>query len=458
MTSEVSIVLSISELTRRIKSALAERIGTVAVEGEISNIKRYSSGHTYFVLKDESAQLSAVLFSGVREALPDTSCLKDGQKVRAEGPISVFEGRGQYQMVVRKMVSAGAGDLLARYEQLKKKLQEEGLFESARKKPLPLLPRRIGVVTSPSGAVLHDILNVLRRRFPGMGILLTPVKVQGEGAADSIANAVRWLNASCGAHSKRPVDVIILGRGGGSLEDLWAFNEEVVARAIYDSRIPVISAVGHAVDYALSDFVADLRAPTPSAAAELVVKPKAEFESGVRQCSEQMSRLLHQRVDLIRDRLRRLRAAAVLTRPEQVLSRYAQRVDHWEMRMTHVIQRSAVRARQRCEVSSARLHNVRERRIDELRVRIERCFEDMRSRTTGRVGELRIRVSQMDRQLVLLNPLKILDRGYSLTRLADGSLVRSVGDVSPGCELRTVLRDGWIGSTVGRSANNGGTR
>ena len=342
-------ILSITELTRRIKGVLTDNIGSVVVEGEISNIKRYSSGHTYFVLKDESAQLSAVMFSSVREKLADASCLKDGQRVRAGGQISVFEGRGQYQLIVRSIESAGAGVLMERYEALKKKLHEEGLFDKSRKKLLPMLPQRIGVVTSPTGAVIHDMLNVLHRRFSNIEILLTPVKVQGEGAANSIAKAVKWLNSSCCEGSKRQVDVIIIGRGGGSLEDLWAFNEEVVARAVSDSLIPVISAVGHEVDYALSDFVADLRAPTPSAAAELVVQPKIEFEGMLLQYSDDMLKALIQRRDLLKQRLQRLAASAVLTRPEQALSRYAQRVDHFEMRLLHAVQQSAVKARQRTE-------------------------------------------------------------------------------------------------------------
>ena len=444
-------ILSITELTRRVKAVLSEKIGTVLVEGEISNIKRYSSGHTYFVLKDESAQLSAVLFSGVRENLSDSSCLKDGQRVRAGGQISVFEGRGQYQLIVRSIENAGAGALMERYEKLKKKLHEEGLFDESRKKPLPMLPQRIGVVTSPTGAVIHDMLNVLHRRFPNIEILLTPVKVQGEGSANSIAKAVKWLNFSCGSGSRRQVDVIIVGRGGGSLEDLWAFNEEIVARAVSDSVIPVISAVGHEVDYALSDFVADLRAPTPSAAAELVIQPKIEFEAMLRQYSDDMLRALTQRRDLLKQRLQRLASSAVLTRPEQALARYAQKVDHLEMRLLHSVQQSAVKARQRTERSAGRLQIVRERRVAELRNRINRACERMQVVLPSECQRLKERVSALERQLVLLNPLKVLDRGYSLTRLADGTLIRSVKDVAPCKDVVTMLKDGTFTSTVQRS-------
>jgi exodeoxyribonuclease VII large subunit len=441
-------VLSISELTHRIKGILSEEIGSVVVQGEISNIKRYSSGHTYFVLKDERAQLNAVLFAGARAQLNVESCLKDGQLVRAGGQISVFEGRGQYQLIVRKIEGAGIGQLLERYEQLKKKLSEDGLFDQAHKQPLPLLPGRIGVVTSPSGAVIHDMLNVLRRRFPNMNVLLAPVKVQGEGAAESIARAVRWLNESCGEGSSRQVDVIIVGRGGGSLEDLWAFNEEIVARAIYESRIPVISAVGHEVDYALSDFVADLRAPTPSAAAELVVRSRAEFESLLQQRADQMKRLLLQRCDILRHRLRRSASSPVLNHPDQAMARYAQRVDHLDMRLRHAVRRELLRVRGRYDRSCAGFNHLRERKIDDLRTRLGGYWENMRRCVQTRCLRLRDSMEHHERQLLLLNPLNILERGYSLTRTKDGLLIRSVADVKSGSVVLTMLKDGKLISEV----------
>ncbi|HOE62020.1 MAG TPA: exodeoxyribonuclease VII large subunit, partial [Kiritimatiellia bacterium] len=250
--------LTVSELTRRIRQTLEDEIGSVWVEGEISNCKRYSSGHTYFVLKDEKAQLNAVLFAGTQALLDPALRLEDGLRVRVFGEITVFESRGQYQLKVRKVEEAGQGDLMRRFEELKRRLQAEGLFEDARKRPLPRLPQRIGVVTSPTGAVIHDILSVLGRRFPNVQVRLAPVKVQGEGAAEEIAEAVAQFNRMCGSGSDWPADLLIVGRGGGSLEDLWAFNEECVVRAVAESVIPVISAVGHNVDYTLCDFAADL--------------------------------------------------------------------------------------------------------------------------------------------------------------------------------------------------------
>ncbi|MEI7903119.1 MAG: exodeoxyribonuclease VII large subunit, partial [bacterium] len=281
MPSAASQVYTVSELTRQIKQTLEDEVGHVWVEGEISNYKVYGSGHAYFSLKDATAQLSAVLFAGTRAGVSPVPRLADGQRVRAYGEITVFENRGQYQLIVRKIEAAGVGALMQRFEELKNKLQAEGLFDSSRKRSLPRLPQRIGIVTSPTGAVIHDMLNVLGRRFPNLQIRLVPVKVQGAGAAEEIAEALALFNRVFGPGSSWPTDVLIVGRGGGSLEDLWAFNEEVVARAVAGSAIPVISAVGHEVDFSLCDFAADLRAPTPSAAAELAVAPKGEVEAEV---------------------------------------------------------------------------------------------------------------------------------------------------------------------------------
>ncbi|OGV74134.1 MAG: exodeoxyribonuclease VII large subunit, partial [Lentisphaerae bacterium RIFOXYA12_FULL_60_10] len=256
--------LTVTELTRRIRAALEQGIGPVVVEGEVSNVRRPSSGHCYFTLKDETAQIAAVLFRGVLETLRIVP--KDGLQVRVRGELTVYEKNGNYQILVRHLEETGRGSLQARFEQLKSRLQQEGLFDAARKRPLPVLPRHIGIVTSPTGAAIRDILQVLSRRFPNLHVLVAPVRVQGDGAAEAIAAAIDRLN------QRADLDVLIIGRGGGSLEDLWAFNEEVVARAVFRSRLPVISAVGHEIDFTISDFVADVRAPTPSAAAEIVVR------------------------------------------------------------------------------------------------------------------------------------------------------------------------------------------
>ncbi|MCF7838982.1 MAG: exodeoxyribonuclease VII large subunit, partial [Candidatus Marinimicrobia bacterium] len=263
--------LSISELTRRIRLRLEDDFGTVWVEGEISNLKRQPSGHMYFTLKDGGAQLSAVLFAGSQRGLAFQPA--EGQQVRARGQISVYEPRGQYQLIVRELAPAGQGALLEAFEQLKRQLEADGLFAAGHKQKLPLLPARIGLITSPTGAAVRDILQVLGRRYPRREILLAPTLVQGEKAAAQLKGALEWLDA----HDA--VDVIIIGRGGGSLEDLWCFNDEALARAVYACRIPVISAVGHETDFTICDFVADLRAPTPSAAAELVIRPYADWSA-----------------------------------------------------------------------------------------------------------------------------------------------------------------------------------
>jgi exodeoxyribonuclease VII large subunit len=248
-------IYRVTELTRRIKAVLEDEVGTVWVEGEVSNAKLMTNGHLYFTLKDETSQLTAAFFrfqqSGARVEV------KDGAKLRALGRITVYEPRGQYQLIVQKLEAAGQGSLQEAFEKLKGKLNQEGLFDSARKRPLPRLPRHIGIVTSPTGAAIRDMLQILGRRFPNLHIVVAPVRVQGEGAAEEIAAALDLLN------QRADLDVLIVGRGGGSLEDLWAFNEEAVARALARSRLPVISAVGHEIDFTISDFVADVRAPHP---------------------------------------------------------------------------------------------------------------------------------------------------------------------------------------------------
>ena len=277
-------IFSVSELTKQIRSLLENNFAEVWIAGEISNFRSPGSGHFYFTLKDDQAQLSAVMFRGANARLPFK--IEDGQEVICHGRVTVYESRGQYQIVVDHCDPKGIGALQLAFEQLKKKLQTEGLFDAARKKPLPFLPKNIGVVTSPTGAAIRDILNILQRRFPGIEVLLVPVKVQGVGAAEEIAEAIRLLN------EQGEVDVMIVGRGGGSMEDLWAFNEEAVARAIFASKIPVLSAVGHEIDFTIADFVADVRAPTPSAAAELAVPRKEDLAAAIQNMRQRLAQAI----------------------------------------------------------------------------------------------------------------------------------------------------------------------
>jgi len=440
--------LTVSELTRRIRQTLEDEIGSVWVEGEISNCKRYSSGHTYFVLKDEKAQLNAVLFAGTQALLDPALRLEDGLRVRVFGEITVFESRGQYQLKVRKVEEAGQGDLMRRFEELKRRLQAEGLFEDARKRPLPRLPQRIGVVTSPTGAVIHDILSVLGRRFPNVQVRLAPVKVQGEGAAEEIAEAVAQFNRMCGSGSDWPADLLIVGRGGGSLEDLWAFNEECVVRAVAESVIPVISAVGHNVDYTLCDFAADLRAPTPSVAAELAVAPKVELEAEVRRQARALRQALESRLAEYAARLERLRRASCLRQPRRMLENPAQRLDSLSLRLDHGIRRQAQTLRQRIAAAVGGLRMRPERMPGPVGARIKLNRLRMVRACAGSMERMRSRVTGNARHLMLLNPLAVVERGYSLTRTASGKLVRSTADVVPGAELVTQVRDGMIMSDV----------
>ncbi len=319
-------VLTVSEITRRIKHTLETGFSSVSVEGEISNFKLHSSGHMYFALKDSSATLSAVIWRSKVQALSFQPA--DGMRVIANGRVSVYEMRGNYQLDITSMRLAGAGELQLAFERLKTKLAAEGLFDEERKKPIPEYPERIGIITSPTGAALHDMLNILRRRFPAVEVIVHPVRVQGIGAAGEIAEAIRDFNRF------GKVDVMIVGRGGGSLEDLWAFNEEPVARAIAYSKIPIISAVGHEIDFTIADFVADLRAPTPSAAAELAVRDRFALLEILRDNWYHMHENVAGIIAYRRERIRNLLNSYSFNRPRDLLRQYSQRVDELERTMT----------------------------------------------------------------------------------------------------------------------------
>ena len=324
----------------------------------------------------------------------------------------------------------------------------EGMFDETRKRPLPRLPQRIGLVTSPTGAVIHDMLTIFGRRFSNLQIRLAPVKVQGAGAAEEIAAAVELFNRACGPGSAWPADLLIVGRGGGSLEDLWAFNEEIVARAVAGSAIPVISAVGHEVDFSLCDFAADLRAPTPSAAAELAVAPKAELEGEVARLSRELRQALMRCAAELRSRLAAAQASAFLRQPERMAERAAQRLDALDMRLTHASGQRVLAERQRAAQTFARLDLLRERRVRQVESRL--ALDGRRLTQACRLlsERARARTATLERQLSLLNPLAVLERGYSVTRTAEGALVRSVADVSPGAGLVTQVKDGEIESVA----------
>jgi exodeoxyribonuclease VII large subunit len=442
-------------LTRLVKQTLEDEVGRVWVEGEISGFRRQASGHCYFTLKDERAQLSAVLFAGSQRGL--TVALADGLQVRLHGELTVYEQRGQYQLIVRQVEAAGQGALLARFEELKRRLLAEGLFEAARKRPLPLLPRHVGIVTSPTGAAISDILNVITRRFPNLHVLLAPVRVQGAGAALEIAAAIDRLNElsaravaggpAAGALSA-PLDVLIVGRGGGSLEDLWSFNEECVARAVARSAIPVISAVGHEIDFTICDFAADVRAPTPSAAAELVVGRKEDFELALRTQARSLRQTLRQRLTELRGRLARVRASQVFHAPRHAVERAAQALDALELRLKQALAGAAVRPRRRVAESRARLQLLQGTRLQAVAGRLESLQRRMTRAAPVEVQRRQRQVAALERQLQALSPMAVLERGYSLTRTADGKLVRSVRQAAPGTTLCTHLADGTLASVV----------
>ncbi|HUV38053.1 MAG TPA: exodeoxyribonuclease VII large subunit [Planctomycetota bacterium] len=388
-------VFTVSEITRAVKATLESTFGRVWVTGEVSNLRKPQSGHVYLTLKDATSQLSAVMFRGVASRVKFD--LADGMQVLVGGEITVYEARGNYQVIVTAIEPRGVGALELAFKQLVEKLRAEGLFDEAHKKPIPRFPRHIAVVTSPTGAAIRDILQVTHRRFPGMHVTIYPVRVQGEGSAAEVAEGIRELNRMGG------FDVIITGRGGGSLEDLWAFNEEVVARAIFASRIPVVSAVGHEIDVTISDLVADLRAPTPTAAAELVVPRRADLETELLDIARRLRHALQGRVETSRARLGTL---AVRVGPRQLRGHVRQLI-------------------QRTDDLGTRLG-----------VSLRALVRTLAERLRGDAGRLES-----------LSPLKVLERGYAITRTKSGVL-RDARDVTVGDVIDTILFRGRLTSRV----------
>lgn len=434
-------IYSVSELSLEIRNLLEQQFPDVWVTGEVSNFRAATSGHLYFTLKDASAQIRAVCFRNQARYLKFKP--QDGISVIARGHLSVYEARGEYQFYVDYLEPAGLGALQLAFEQLKAKLAAEGLFDTARKKPLPVLPRTIGIVTSPTGAVIRDILRVLRRRFRNMNVLLYPVKVQGEGAAEEIAQGIEYFNR----HAL--VDVIIVARGGGSLEDLWAFNEETVARTIAASRIPVISAVGHETDFTISDFVADLRAPTPSAAAELVVHRKQDLEAELDERVRRMSQIVRLRLSEARGRLTELRMHRVFQTLPARLAERAQIVDDYVADMERTIQRRLHESRQAFLRASAGIVRYDFRRLLELkRAGLDERATKLKTEFARLLTARRNRLNQVEALLGERSPLTILNRGYSITRDAHGRIVRDADAVAIGDDLSIRLARGELGATV----------
>lgn len=393
---ETRYIYTVSELTRNIRTILEVRFPLIWVEGEISNLRKPISGHLYFTLKDENSALNAVIFNG---GINLDFQLENGQKVICGGRITVFEKQGVYQLQVERIEPLGIGALQMRLEQLKKKLKKEGLFDPQHKKPLPLFPRHIGIVTSPTGAAIRDILKVLRRRFYNIEITINPVRVQGELASFEIARAIEEFNRM------GKIDVLIVGRGGGSLEDLWAFNEEIVARAIYNSKIPVISAVGHEIDWTIADLVADVRAPTPSAAAEMVVAEKERFIEKLEASRIRLQKAIEYKLTSWRMELDNLITRCNMYKPAQLINQYKHYLEEISPRLTTIIRH---------------------------------LFEMKKEKFSGLINRLEV-----------LNPLSILKRGYSLTYKLPGKFIlRDVRDIKKNDMVETLLFKGKFISRV----------
>ncbi len=479
-------VWKVSELTARISGLLEGEFPDVWIEGEVSNCHAAQSGHIYFTLKDARSQIRCVCFRDQVRALKFRP--GDGLQVTVRGALGVYEPRGEYQIYVSHIEPVGAGALQLAFEQLKKKLQDEGLFEEERKKPLPVLPRCIGVVTSPTGAAIRDILRVLKRRFANVRVQLYPVKVQGEGAAGEIAAAIKYFNRA------KLADVLIVARGGGSLEDLWAFNEEVVARAIAASDIPVITGIGHETDFTIADFVADLRAPTPSAAAEIVVRSRQEFERHIadhyRHLAQRMRYLLSER----RHRVRDLETHRGFRQLELLVRRRHQQVDDLSSHLAVVARLRLAMARQRVtragtQVASFDLRgraDVLRRRIEQQRAALQAVLERVVTRKQRRFASARVRFAALDlrarvgkkrrafeqrasdlgariRRLLVekrrelaeaalqveeRGPLKLLERGYAIAYDAAGKVLRSPDQVALGDDITVRLARGQLDATV----------
>ncbi len=390
-------ILTISELTRRIRGSLEQEFFNLWIAGEVSNVKRPTSGHVYLTLKDAGAQLQAVMFRSVANGVKFE--IRDGMEILAFGSVTVYEARGQYQLIIERIEPKGIGALQLAFLQLKERLEKEGLFDPAHKKPLPLLPKKIAIVTSLSGAAIRDILNVINRRFARVEILIYPVKVQGDGAALEIAQAIRDLNTIS------DIDVMIVGRGGGSLEDLWAFNEEVVARSIYASKIPVISAVGHEIDVTISDLVADKRALTPTEAGELVVPRYDQVKDSLEKIKTRLIQALYNKILLTRTRLLRARNSFPFKRPFDKILRLQQDLDEIVQRLVTAGKHTTVLERERLIGLANRLDSV--------------------------------------------SPLKVLGRGYSITTEGKGDKpIKSIEGLTIGQRLKTRFFHGNIVSSV----------
>ena len=433
---------TVSQLTRKIRLLLENELRSIVLEGEVSNYKKAASGHLYFSLKDNNSQIAAVMFKGFAQKLPFR--MEEGLEVIAKGHVTVYQPRGEYQLQVSSLEPQGIGALQFAFEQLKKKLEGEGLFEQKHKAPIPPFPRKIGIVTSKTGAVIHDMQNVLQRRFAGIPVLFFPASVQGDQAVPELIAGIKYLNQIA---EREEIDVLIVGRGGGSIEDLWAFNDEKLARVIFASQVPIISAVGHETDFTIADFVSDLRAPTPSAAMELAVPNQSEVKAWVESMRQQLLKTLSQ--FLKRHQEEYHATLAQLRSPQFRIDQHQQQIDHLRHRLQKQQQFLLEQAKQSVFSTNQLLHSKSpiqllgstQQLLDQFSLRLHRNMQQF----------LQTRKNQLQNSVKILDsksPLALMKRGYGLVSQQNGKRIRSVDDVQPKEQIQITLEDGKIHATV----------
>jgi len=434
-------IYSVSRLNREVRVLLERGFGSLWLEAEISNFSRPSSGHWYFSLKDASAQVRCAMFR--QRNLSCGFAPRDGQKVLVRARIGLYEPRGEFQLIVDHMEDAGLGALKRQFEELSARLKAEGLFAAERKRPLPPVPRRIGVITSPTGAAVRDILHVLARRFPAVAVMIYPVAVQGAQAAAEIILALQ------SAARRAECDVLILARGGGSLEDLWAFNDERLARAIVASPIPVITGIGHEIDFSIADFAADVRAPTPSAAAELVVPDAAEWLGVFARAGVRLQRAMRRRLEHHAKQLRWLEGRAALVSPAARLAGQAQRLDELELCLVRALRRKILGYRERLRWLNGRAALVRpSTRLAQRRLQLGTLTEELHRAWRLTLRSKRDRLLPLSRTLQAVSPLATLERGYAIVSIEGGEILRNAADAKPGTLIDARLAQGRIRAKV----------
>jgi exodeoxyribonuclease VII large subunit len=434
-------IYTVSDLTARIRELLAKNFPDTIVQGEISNCRPAASGHIYFTLKDEKAQIRCVFFKSQQRGMKFRP--EDGLKVTVRGSISVYDARGEYQIYVESMEPLGRGGLQLAFEQLKKRLEEEGLFAAARKKPLPLLPSRVGLITSPTGAAVRDVVRILTRRFPNVHLTLYPVRVQGEGCEDQIIEALRYF------HNMRAADVILIVRGGGSLEDLSGFNDERLARAICACATPIITGVGHETDFTIADFVADVRASTPSAAAELVVQTRREFDKHVSDLQTGLASSMRYRFMDLNGKVHQLLGRRGFRRPLDILRQQRQRADDLTSRVAHGLRARLDQSRRRFTAAHLKISSFDFRmKIAALQLRLQKRSTDLGVRADRILKGKRDLWERLGLQLQERSPLKVLERGYAIAADAAGNILRDVNELAIGETVQIQLRRGRFTSEV----------